>query len=228
MVYQKRGKKYGKKNNLPPKMRKAVDKEITKVLRRRVEPKGYDSSASNVLIGNGLSTYIQALSPIPQGTEIDQRIGNKVKPMSLSCRFQLSGATNSTLTGPFSNAMRILILQDQNDDGTVPAASDIFVTSSNVTSALNWENYVLNKRFKILMDKFFQLNKVDTTNIFYDAGSYKAIYKNMGLGKCGPVIFFTTAGNSYGKGQLYLVVMSDSNTDKPTLNYTIRLKYQDL
>lgn len=222
------------KVNLNPKMRKAVDKEIKKVLYKRIEPKGYDSSASAVLLGNGLSTYIQNLTPLAQGTDINQRIGNKVRPISLHMRSIFSGALNSTAAGPYSTSVRMLIIQDSNDDGVVPVATDIFAASGNTTSALNWENSVINHRFKVLLDKLFELNKIDNTTgtatsvVTFTNASYRAVSKYIKCIKCSPVCYSGTANTAYAKGQFYLVVMADSNTDKPTVNYTIRFKYQDI
>lgn len=226
-------KKYPK-NKLSPNMKKAVDKEITKVIKRKVEPKGFDSTASNVLIGNGASMYIQPLLPIAQGTDINKRIGNKIKAMSLYLRSIFTGALNSSTVGPFSTSIRMLLIQDNTDSGVIPVANDIFVDGTNTVSHMNWENSVIDRRFKVLFDKLFQLGKSDnssgtaTSVITYVSNTYVALTKYIKLSRVAPTCYSGANNTDYSKGQIFLVCLADTNTDRPTMNYSVRIKYQDM
>lgn len=230
--YAKKTKKMGAKG-LTAQQKKAVDKEVVKMLKKRVEPKGYDSSASAILLGN-TTNYIQNLTPLAQGTDINQRIGNKVRPYSIYLRAVFSGALNSFISGPFSTSIRMMIVQDMNEDGIAPVAGDILSTGNNTVSHLNWENSIINKRFKVLFDKLFQLGKIDdstgtsTSVVTFASNSYLAFTKYIKLNKASPVCYSGTNNTSPAKGQIFLFVFSDTNTDRPTMNYSIRFKYQDI
>ena len=106
----------------------------------------------NNLSGTLQSTMVQ----IPQGTSANQRIGNKIRPYQI--RFRGSVDMFST----FPSYFRILLVQDNQANGALPAFTDMFTMNASnqaINAFYNMDNVA---RFKFLKDKTFQFTPLAT------------------------------------------------------------------
>lgn len=215
-------------------LKKAVDKEINKKLKVLPEIKGVDLTASNVQIKN-TTPALALLTVIDQGTDINQRVGDKVKLQDITFNAILSGGLNSTsgAGSVYSNSVRIIVFQDMNDDSTAPVIADVLQASTNTVSHMGWLPQNVSKRFRFIYDKLLQVNKIDnstatsTAVVTYTSDSYRVLRFHKKLSKYSACTWYGNANGNISKGHLYLLLLGDSNTDFPTINYSFRTRYRD-
>ena len=90
------------------------------------------------------------LSGIARGDDINQRTGREVTLRSIECRF-LGRVTAGT---GIDQQQRLLLVYDRQSNGAAPTVADV-LGSANVLYPRNLEN---RRRFKVLYDRYFQLN----------------------------------------------------------------------
>jgi len=104
--------------------------------------------------GNVLSS----MNIIPQGEKASERIGHKAVVMSLSWRYTLEMITPVLLNGV---SVRLVVVQDRQSNGTVPAFSDIFddnkIGSQLYTAYQKMSNEL---RFNVMYDKIHDVNSL--------------------------------------------------------------------
>lgn len=178
------------------------------------EKKYYDNAQlSNTISYNGL---VYNLCAMAQGDGTQQRTGNSIFARSLSVRLTAIQRGAST-----SNNMKVMIVLDKNADvAAAPAASDILETTGSTNAPLSHLKFPeARNRFKILKVKQIVLNSTNRTqqccNIYLKMRHH--------------IKFTGTTAASLGKGQLYLVVISDTvaGTDDPAIRYQSRVMYHD-
>lgn len=103
---------------------------------------------SPVAIGN-----VHYLSPVAQGTDDINRIGNSIKLQKLSIRMSFYNVVDNNCI----NSAAIVV--DKDFDGTAPTWQQVFQTSN----ALTMNNIDHSKRFVVLKRHVFSLSK-DTSN----------------------------------------------------------------
>lgn len=139
-------------------LRKAVDKEIKKVTLKQVEPKHNDVFAANQTLQAGTLTLGQNLinmTSVAQGLTTSTRVGNRYKLDSLECALDLNAFSQATSASP-NPIVRIMMIQDHLETGVAPVYADLFElpnSGDGAVSSLNWENFNVNSRFKLLYDK---------------------------------------------------------------------------
>lgn len=106
---------------------------------------------------NNLAGTLQTtMCQVPQGTSANQRIGNKIRPYQI--RFRGSVDIFST----FPSYFRILLVQDNQANGALPAFTDMFTMNASnqaINAFYNMDNVA---RFKFLKDKTFQFTPLAT------------------------------------------------------------------
>lgn len=179
------------------------------------ERKKIEVAQSSVAVTNA-APYIQSLtSAISQGTNVSQRIGDriKVKAVDLQFNIQSSGATATTAGQTFIDVFLILDTQPQE---TTAAAGTIFQTpSSNLTYIQldSLERFQVLKRERINLDPAMGLSQVWTWHLSADLGV------RFGAG--------TTAPMSNDILVCATTAQTAANSYTPQLQYISRLTYTD-
>jgi len=162
---------------------------------------------------------ITLLNTVAQGASVNQRIGKKYTMISLQCRGLLSANSTTKITEGV-----VLIVYDRRPTGSLPAITDILVTSTS--TAFNNDNNA--GRFKILKRWTQQIIGNNTTPATgkesFDADFFLkmnniVVCKAAGTGAIGDI----------EEGALYLVTVGDQATggNAAGLTAAFRLRFVD-
>lgn len=187
--------------------------ELTRLRKqvKRMMPKPEWKYADIITTGTTITTTatITNLIPLAQGSSDDDRQGDKVTWRSL---FHRMSVTPNATAGV--NFLRVMIIQDKQNNGTAPTAAQIFQTSTNYLSPLNDD---FGKRFKVLFDRTYT---VDTDA---NGAQVDKIYRKLRI-----VTEYAGAGSVVpNTNGIYLVQLSDQATNGPTTSTYTRLRYID-
>ena len=138
-----------------------------------------------------------------RGTDaINNYIGNEVLPTSVRVNIGLTIGPSLVANGDGTNFLRILIFQWY--DSTLPATSGVLTTSSSPFSMLYWPN---RENIKVLADRLVALHQYGLKQDSYDSWCEEIYIK----GKNMIPIKFNAAGNGTQKGEIYILILSDSS-----------------
>lgn len=184
---------------------------MVKSIKRTYKPelKKVDSAQSTMSVPT--SAYFQPLHSIAQGSDYNQREGNKVVIRYITAR----GFIKHNNTATDGQVLRVMLVWDkQQISDTTPTAGDLFsVAAESVTSPMNPRNA---GRFKVLWSKIYI---VDPSN------EIKSFYLNKRLSM--PIRYNGTANTDIQKNGLYLVISSSDNINKPTFTRDVRTSFID-
>lgn len=198
------------------------------------ESKYFDTA---IATPSGSTAVFTCLNLIAQGTDVGQRIGNTIRVSNLNIRGQINAIGT---TPSYGTHMRIVLFIDRESaSASVPLSyTDLFTTSSLV-APFN----ILNSagRFKILYDRFITLDLDSRPNFYIKYfkkftfggkgrrfGRRKLVYKPSRIG--GHLIRFDSASNTLGStdtGNIWLMYVSDDNTNTPNVEIVSRIRYYD-
>lgn len=165
--------------------------------------------------------YIQALTDnMARGTAaVDNYLGNEVLPTSVRVNIGLTIGPSAIANGDGTNFMRVMVFQWL--DSTTPALSGILNTATSPFSMLYWHNI---ENIRVLADRLVPLWQPGLKQDSYYAWSEKIYVK----GKKMVPIKFNSAGTAAQKGEIYLLVLSDSSiTANPYMTYQSQITYTD-
>lgn len=208
---------------MAPKAKSAVDKAQWKAIRqlkRAPEMKMYDTAISGSI---GLAPSGTLISPISQGTDDYNRVGNSITVRAIHASFLF---TKSNAVA--ANSIRISIVRYAGCNGAAPLASQLFLTQPGaVTNGINtMRNTPEYPQFKVLWSRVFSMNSQshDGTNFSADQKVVTA-YVNRKF----DVHFKSNLGTDAGMGKnaLYLLYSSDSATNMPSIGGYVRVAFQD-
>ncbi len=179
-----------------------------------VETKYFDNLVSGTTDWNGSVTYISAIA---QGTDITQRVGDSIKLQ----RLRLSG-TFFINTSATRTTCRVVLFRDLSNAGSTPSTSDVISnaylgTISGVNMFYNWIN--VQKRFSILYDEKVALSINGNENATV----------SITMPHEGHVKYRGTSGavGSAAEGSIFLLLLSDEQTNVPTFSINTRVEYTD-
>lgn len=144
------------------------------------------------------TTYsIYLINGIAQGDDVSQRSGNSIRMLNFKFRYNAIAADSS-------NAVRVMLIYDNNPNGALPAGADLFqnyatALTDNFASFIRFDN---RKRFKTLYDK---VHCVSTSGPANQPG-----FMNVKLNKLGRYSGAGATIASVLQGGLYVVHISDS------------------
>ena len=165
--------------------------------------------------------YIQSLTAnMTRGNAaVDNYLGNEVLPTSVRVNIGLTMGPSLVANGDGTNFLRVIVFQWY--DSTSPAVSGILNTSSSPFSMLNWVNI---ENIKVLADRLVNLHQYGLKQDSYDSWSEKIYIK----GKKMVPVKFNVAGTAAQKGDIYLLVVSDSSVPaNPYMTYQSQITYTD-
>ncbi len=212
--------KKGKKASFTPKQVKRL-----KSIAKSVETKHHDESGTSRFANDGTTVM---LSDVPQGSSSQQREGLKLLAKSLEMRFVIQW----TAAQPYE-ACRVIVVRDRAPDYALPVITDLL--EDNTLDSV-YSNTVGLRRFTIVHDKYYH-NPNPTR--YWDSQAnaevgvpfqraFKAKHK---LNNNIEYIASTAASDELGKGNLYMMLISDTTTASvagPSISYHFRLNYIDI
>jgi len=107
---------------------------------------------------------ISLLNPLGQGTSVVTRIGQKIVIRSIDLRVRVSGAPNSATPTVYANMIRVLLVWDNQPNGTLATPSDIIEDLTAGTGVIAPQQKIYITRFRILWDKKFMLTNLVGAN----------------------------------------------------------------
>ncbi len=161
------------------------------------------------------------LSGTAQGDDFNERIGRKIKALSIEIFLQLIGNTTAVLT----QRMRFVLFWDRSNQQADPTALEVFIEDGIESFPNSSPN--LKKRFKILWDHTFVLGNLVGNGSSTLQRTEKTVRKFIRLSRM--ISYATTGATVTGAAQnaLFLAHISDDNTNKPTAPLRLRFSYRD-
>ncbi len=181
--------------------------------------------------GTGSSTTVTStplvvnLSNIAQGTDYYQRIGQSIKLLSIE--FSYSALGSSAQNG---NMLRLLVLQDRENQGVDPTLGEVLTGLSTPILALPHPLY--RQRFRILVDeKLSFTNYPDLATSGTSTGYVpdRKAPKYFSFKMNGHMHYDATAGADASnlEGALFLMAVSLDAANGPGIRYSSRITFTD-
>lgn len=181
--------------------------------------------------GTGSTTTITStpsvinLSNVAQGSNYPDRTGDSIKPLWLDFRFYATG--NSAVSG---NMLRLLVVQDRENQGVDPALGDVLAGLSDPMLAPPHPLY--KQRFKYLVDRNLSFNNPvglaasGTSTTFLAEKKDPEIYR---IRLSGHIFYDATAGADASnlEGAIFLMAVSQDATNGPGIRYSSQLTFTD-
>lgn len=181
-----------------------------KTLKRTQEHKELVASSIGDSFSIGLPLII-SINTLAEGSNRDERVGDKVYFNSL-----LSRACFQKDNDELSATVRMMVVQDKQNNGTLAGLGAVVHNVNNILSGLN---IAQGARFKVLMDKFIDLqtdNVQKTVNTFR---KLKIVTRYSGA---------TAIVNNIVTNNIFAIFWSDSpDSDPVVMTYFFRLRYLD-
>lgn len=163
------------------------------------------------------------LDAISLGTNQGHRVGNKINPLSIyghgAVRFNQNTSSETQM-------LRVILFRAHNDNGQTfqvysdPTSPVGVLTDQPIDSSINmkapyhWNN---RKRFRIIYDKTFTLQ----------SGGTAIRQLNWRFKLKGATTYAESDSNELNNNGLYILFVSDHNTDSPNFQWNARLCYTD-
>lgn len=203
-----------------PGVAKNVKTYVKKCMDRIVEDKRYlNSNSINTVVGGAIVDF--GLWGIQQGVGLAQRTGNYIRLKEFQIRFSV----NNDPTNIIRQRVRVLIVQDNQCNGALPAVLDVL--ANNVPTSVYQYNNVIGcggSRFKILKDWTydFKLMPISTTS----AGVSRTVSWKFKKGL--PAIQYDASAGAIGdlvSKNIFMLVIGDDNDQ--SMDYNFLFCYQD-
>lgn len=160
-----------------------------------------------------------ASSFIVQGTDVQDRIGDSIRPIKTIIRGNIFNSSTDV-----SNHIRLILVRDISTSGVFPALGDLLNLGIGVSlvdpSYANYNTQTVPSRFKILYDKNFSTSLNGRNTV-----SFKISKK---LGQRSTYSANTGAITDLQDNQYWLFQVSDSTVaPNPTITWTSQTLYHD-
>lgn len=191
------------------------------------------------LVHNAISTTIThdtgTVTPILL-TDIDQGVDNENRTGDIIVLKRLYGklffAWNPSEATILQSTFRVIIIQFKNRIAAAPVISDFLESTTFGTISLYQlkNNMDADEHYKILLDRYFVLNKFPTAvaSGLYGHGRNNMLMKiNIRLNS--RIHYLNATGSNLGRGMIFMYVFSGQDmTDDPTFAGQLRLTYMDV
>ncbi len=190
---------------------KALDVAVMVKALVNVEYKSFTIALVTDPNSTGVVTHLTAIA---QGSDFSNRIGRKIKLLSLSIR------GNIAINGSATNSIyRLLILRDNSGTTTPPTIANLF---TDTATFLNNKNKIgdpqSNSRFTVLSDTWYTIN-IGNENTRKKIQIYKKVNFH--------VNYSGTAATDEGKGCVYALQASSEASLDPIVTADVMIKYID-
>lgn len=185
----------------------------------------YVDTVSSVASSVTSSGTVVHLTNIGEGDDVTSRSGRSILPKTWFLRGEI--AYNSA--GSAAQQVRVVVFRDMNDnDEVAPTVAQLFQSTTaglGVISPLQKDNSM---RFKVLFDKIYN---VDATRSQVGIKTFHRI--PLGIDPHGNptqgihTTYSGTGGPNTAKNHIYMIVISNTSSNHPTLTYYNRLTFID-
>lgn len=217
-------RKYRKRTKKTPKTTAQKADKALRIARRvqhldKPELKHISVSGSGITVPQSTSPSMYDIGTnIATGTGYTDRIGDRVRLVNLSFRFQLVSNILSTV----DDIIRLVVFKMKEPKGVAQTLSDVLETNTivtNIMSPYRWDNRT---NFTILHDRTYKLINSQTTTTQKPQNQYKV---NIPLH--GSVMKFQGDSTTVNDNNLYFFIVGINGTNTPTWNYYYRMTYTD-
>lgn len=165
------------------------------------------------------------LSNIAQGTDWYQRVGDSIRPLTFRFAYNSLGSTATV-----GNMLRILVVQDKENQGVDPTMGDVLAGLG--TPILAPPHPLYKQRFRILFDDVVAFVNYPDLATAGNATGYVPDRKRPVVveGKLsGHILYDATAGADASnlEGAIFLMAASLDASNGPSIRYTFRLTFTD-
>lgn len=212
-------KKWGKKRYLSGTAQENIAQVAKDVwyLKGLVNAEKHYHDISNISSTVTWSGTVIPLCGIAQGDTEQTRTGNSIFVRSINFKMiaYLRGSAPS-------DTLRVIVFMDNNAaTGVAPVASDLLEYTGNQLASMSPLKFPeARNRFKILSNKVYSLNTARNPEM--QIKYFKKLRHH--------VKYIGTTATDYGKGQLYVCIITDSNaggTDDLGIRYQARVTFMD-
>lgn len=153
---------------------------------------------------------LTVMNGIPQGTDVQQCVGNFIFAKSFTYRITIGMNASATAT----DVRYGFVMDTGNPSGSIPANSRVFQTGTDFNDPINVD----------YKDQYFILR--DTPIALSINGQRNYCFK--GIIKLNTHLKYTgTAGSTWDKNVIYFFAISNEATNTPTIGLTTQLSYYD-
>lgn len=196
----------------------AVQRAVRKAT--ATEPKYVETAISQSV--DTAAPVVTPLSLVAQGDGFNERIGRTIKGVYLSLRFTVLGS--ATTAANLSTYVRCVVVQDRDQVGTAPTATDFYGTATPAVTEHRALQAVNAQRFIVLMDEVYTVNSQDQTTASIEisqfnkaqglvCGTSASVYVQKHLKIRAPEMRFvadTAASASNGTNHIYLITITNA------------------
>jgi len=172
---------------------------------------------------------LSLLNPLGQGTSVITRIGQKIIIRSIDLRVRVSAAPPSASPSLYPNMVRVLLVWDNQPNGSLANASDIIEDLTAGTGVISPQQKIYITRFRILWDKKFMLANMPTADaVTAKLNDYDQYYKKTRL-----QVGYADSNNGditdIITGALYLLAVGQhsATANQGILEYFCRIRFYD-
>lgn len=216
--------RFRKRNRRPKeKVPKATKKYVKRAFDRQIEDKARNSfTIPGAAVGAAVPTY-QLLNGMPLGTQIDQRIGERIRMKHIWIDLLLSIDPNTLPLVVQSRQCRVMLIYDKQPNSAVPTTGQLFWNSTGGQMFFSPLNPAGEERFTILFDKHYRLGVEGGAT---DVAVEFPIKINRKLRDLKTVYNAATTGTvtDINTGSLYLVLTCDLDV---IYEYQALLRFED-
>lgn len=207
-----------KKKAKPSVTRKIARQEARRAVRTIGERKYWDSTSIAAPIDYSGTSAVYNLfydplstTQIAQGTDDNDYIGKKIRPIYIHIRGIITRADNN-------NTLRCIIVQTKTNN--VPTLAGILQSVGNVRAPYSAYERQFNDQWRILYDRTWLL-----TTYTFDAKVFNIKIRRRKLSQVG----FQNAAGTIEKGGIYMCWISDSSASThPNMEYYSRITFTDV
>lgn len=183
--------------------RRGLRSMVAKMISKSEEPKRYSFSYANSGIGTSAGAIVNdVLDSVVAGTNSNQRVGHEIKTTGFYAQFMLK---YNAAASPTPQVVRVILVQRRD------RLSSLDLDGVGVASVIDPDRYI------ILYDRMISL--VQNGDTHFKRFTIKRKFNRK-------IRYDATTGSPVTNGlQLYLV--SDNNTNKPTLDGHLIIHYKD-
>lgn len=152
---------------------------------------------------------VYGLNDIAQGDDINQRDGRSCSIFNLNIRWNVYIHTSDA-----QSTFRMIIFRDSMQDNSVVPVVTLVLQTADVVSMMKDYNRT---RFQVYADNTYVINQTDRGIVI---GQFNRRIKVNTL-------WAGSSGTQWAKNGLYMLVIGDETTNKPTLRYSSRILFND-
>ncbi len=210
--------KRGRKIPAKTKKDKQQDRDIAR-LKRMFSPEKKWLNTQLTAVDLNTSWSFAILNGLVQGTDVNDRVGDKVRFIKL----EISGIAQTAAVVGGSAVVRFCVVQDKQPNGTTFTTSELMEDQNDIWSLYN---NVFSSRFNVLYDKIIDLNVLAANA---SAITYRSFRKTK---KLNIVTHYSSAVGTIvdiETNSLYFIYASNiaSGSDDPVAHAHVRLTYTD-